>query len=536
MEQELERRVQLLIDAKDHPKLQAVEKEACKLDILYFFNNYLYTERNSTFFSNDIPSIIPFIPFEFQIEYITEVWESIVEGNKPVNDRKPWVLTDVFIEKSRQMGISWLTCWIYLYGFLFHGHKYTMISRTESEVDKSGDMDSLFEKIRFMIRSLPDWMLPNWFSKSLGKNSTNAHMILTNPETSASITGKTANPDAGRWGTRNSIFMDEMASMQYATAICKAAGHNSPCLIFNSTPNGRGNEFYRKRLLTMTRNENGQTYLSEIKWLRYHWSDHPIYDDERYREKVKGKSKEEIAQELEIDYDTAIVWRVYDMFPTESSTLVYNPEKPMYVWIDNSHWWPDPNAIIVMQPEEANWNILDTVEVWQPPEYCAEFLTCQPRFAMNYEQDTFLDRYRNYNWRKAIFVSDPYDTKSAMWSSTILDDYKKVGINLFLPSERSKKEQITKTRTNIHRIRYTDRCLDFAWAILNARYPEIKEWSNRTSDNNNPVHDYTSHYRTALEYWVTYMLENPSFKKRRVLEDTRPKRNLVTWQLIYHKS
>ncbi len=29
-------------------------------------------------------------------------------------------------------------------------------------------------------------------------------------------------------------------------------------------------------------------------------------------------------------------------------------------------------------------------------------------------QEQFLERYKKYNWKKATFVSDPYDTKSAM--------------------------------------------------------------------------------------------------------------------------
>ena len=46
--------------------------------------------------------------------------------------------------------------------------------------------------------------------------------------------------------------MDEMASMQYAHEINMSAGSNTPWRIFNSTPNGEGNEFYRMRKLTMT--------------------------------------------------------------------------------------------------------------------------------------------------------------------------------------------------------------------------------------------------------------------------------------------
>ena len=44
-----------------------------------------------------------------------------------------------------------------------------------------------------------------------------------------------------------------------------------------------------------------------------------------------------IAQELEIDYNTAVIGRVYPDFPTESQEIKYDPSKPLYVAIDNSH-------------------------------------------------------------------------------------------------------------------------------------------------------------------------------------------------------
>jgi hypothetical protein len=105
----------------------------------------------------------------------------------------------------------------------------------------------------------------------------------------------------------------------------------------------------------------------------------------------------------------------------------------------------------------------------------------------------FLERYKTYNYMRATFIADPYDTKSALGNSTILDDYRKVGINLMLPQERNKEEQILKTRTNLYRIRYNENCLDFASCISNARYPERSETSQATSTNTKPVHDWSSH-------------------------------------------
>lgn len=42
-------------------------------------------------------------------------------------------------------------------------------------------------------------------------------------------------------------------------------------------------------------------------------------------------TSEKIAQELEIDYNTAIIGRVYAEFPKEPSQVEYDPSKPLYI-------------------------------------------------------------------------------------------------------------------------------------------------------------------------------------------------------------
>ena len=85
------------------------------------------------------------------------------------------------------------------------------------------------------------------------------------------------------------------------------------------------------------KDEDGNILEPTIKGLRYHWTDHPLYDSKRYEWKIKGMTPEEIAQELEIDYNTAVRGRVYTDFATEAVELRYNPDKPLYVAIDNNH-------------------------------------------------------------------------------------------------------------------------------------------------------------------------------------------------------
>lgn len=50
--------------------------------------------------------------------------------------------------------------------------------------------------------------------------------------------------------------MDEMAFMSNAHAINTSCASATPCRLFNSTPNGEGNEFYRMKKLTERRQDS----------------------------------------------------------------------------------------------------------------------------------------------------------------------------------------------------------------------------------------------------------------------------------------
>ena len=92
------------------------------------------------------------------------------------------------------MGISWIIVAIFVYGFIFHNHKYLILSQKQDDVDKIGDVKSLFEKARFIIRNLPNWMLPKGFNK----NEHMSYMRISRPDSTGSITGESANPNASR--------------------------------------------------------------------------------------------------------------------------------------------------------------------------------------------------------------------------------------------------------------------------------------------------------------------------------------------------
>lgn len=524
LQEEAKRRLLLLAKAKWNEQFQSFEYSCCKNDILYWFSTYVYTDKNKNLFSWWV-DVIPFIPFEFQKEAITEIWASIVAGTDPVLCKEE--LTNVFIEKSRQMGISWVVMAIFTYWYVFHNHKYHCISQKEDDVDQPGNMKSLMEKSRFILNNLPKWMLPPWYDKKIG-SPYNKHLVISRSDGTGAITGESANANAWRWGSYDGMFLDEFASTAYANQINTSCSSATSCRIFNSTPKGEGNEFFRMRKFSLwSKDEDWKDVAPEIKGLRYHWSEHPLYDEKWYKWKIKGMSPEKIAQELEIDYNTALEWRVYKDFPKQAEKVVYDPVKQLYIWIDNSHWWVDPHAVVVAQIDTHYINIIDSIEVNSSPQDMAEYLAWIPKFQMNNSQLKFLERWKTYNRSNAIYISDPYDTHTKMGNSTIYDDYSKVWIKLQIPYNRDKKQQIQQTKANIYRLRYNDYCLDYASSMMNARYPEIRESSNRTWANDKPVHDWTSHFRTATEYGITYLQENPIIKKTKVAQDNRP------WKILW---
>jgi len=517
LEKNIKQRAKLLNEAEKSDKVKQYLMAICKKDPLYFFKFFLTTDRNAALIPEKYWNIIPFMLFEFQEEFIEDAWSAILMWALPVEQRTD--PTDIFSEKSRQMWFSWLFAWLQLYAYMFHDMKSLYISMKSDEVDRNWDIKSHFEKIRFMIRALPSRILPEWLDKESWTEH-NKSMVISRWDWTWVIKWESANPNAWRWGTTAFTIFDEMAFMQYAQAINMSIASSTPCRFFNSTPNWEWNEYYRMRKLAL----DGK--------IRYHSCmrhENPFYTQEWYEWRTSSMTREQIAQELLIDYNTALIGRVYPEYKSWTYENIYDDSLPLYIWMDNSRGWADPHAIVVVQQDWHYWNVIDSCEFNCSITDMANVLAKQPTLEMTTKQLSFYNNYKEM--KKAIFISDCYDTHSTVNDRTIFQYYQDVWIFLNIPWNRKKQEQIMQTRSNIHRLRVNEDCTDFNSAILNSVYPEIKEWSMRTTWATLPVHNWTSHYRTSMEYGVVWLLENESTnwqKKERVAVEIRDQ---VTWEL-----
>lgn len=265
------------------------ECERCGADadgIIYWFNNFVWTydprlvgERNE-----DGSRKSPYVRFELwprQAEFIHWMHEK-------VTDNEEWLT-----EKSRDTGVTYLCAGYALNRWLFSpGFKATFGSRKAEYVDKSGQPDSIFEKLRIMARRLPEWMLPDGFSWA----NHSLFMRLINPETGAMVSGE-GGEDMGRGGRSSLYIVDEAAFVPNAESIEKALSGNTDCVGWVSSVNGMGNLFARKR----------HSILREGQVFRLHWRDDPRKTEEWAAAKQAGFSDPTAwASEFDIDYSASL--------------------------------------------------------------------------------------------------------------------------------------------------------------------------------------------------------------------------------------
>lgn len=237
---------------------------------------------------------VPFVFFERQEEFIHFLHELIEDQENGL------------VEKARDMGLTWLGCAYSVWAWLFvKDNAIGWGSRKEILVDKIGDPDSIFEKMRLIVKRLPAIWLPSGFEPK--RHAT--HMKLINPENGSIVAGE-AGDNIGRGGRKNAFLKDEAAHYERPEKIEAALGDNTNVQVDISSVNGLGNVFHRRReagkdWVAGEKIESGFTRVFVMDW-----RDHPEKTQEWYDER-KAKYEREgmahvFAQEVDRNYSAAI--------------------------------------------------------------------------------------------------------------------------------------------------------------------------------------------------------------------------------------
>lgn len=258
-----------------HPEELPGIKEYYRNNIAQFITDWgcTFDPRNV---ERDLPSTIPFILFDKQVEFVDWVlahWR----------DQSPGIA-----EKSRDMGLSWLSVAIACsLCVLNEGFVFGFGSRKEEYVDKGGSPKSLFYKARMFVD-----LLPEEFRGGFNRNKTSTHMRLSFPDTGSVMTGE-AGDNIGRGDRASIYFVDESAFISRSETVDAALSQTTNCQIDLSSVNGMANSFAQKR------------HSGKIDVFTFHWRDDPRKDEAWYQKQCDELDPVIVAQEIDINYQAS---------------------------------------------------------------------------------------------------------------------------------------------------------------------------------------------------------------------------------------
>lgn len=233
---------------------------------------------------------MPFVLFERQLDFIGFLEQLRHDAENGL------------VEKCRDIGATWLACAYSVWCMLFIPHDSTgWGSRKEELVDKLGDADSIFEKIRLLMRRIPDVFKPDDMKQSF--------MKFLNNENGASITGESGD-NIGRGGRKSRYFKDESAHYERPELIEASLGDNTDVQIDISSVNGLGNVFHRRREAGVVWEPGATIEPGIVRVFIFDWRDHPEKTQEWY-DRRKARAEREgmqhiFAQEVDRNYSAAV--------------------------------------------------------------------------------------------------------------------------------------------------------------------------------------------------------------------------------------
>jgi len=421
-------------------------------------------------------------------------------------DGLDFFIDDTHVEKSRQMGMSWILTGLGLWAIEFWKNMSGMyLSRKEEEVDDGGakaTRDSLFGKLLYQWNNQDQWLKdenPLDFK----------YLQITNPVNNSIIVGESANPNAGRGGTYKFVVCDEWAFVPNSESVAMAV--DNACKrgkVLNSTPHGTGNHYARIKRMHSRGMDTG------YKFVRLHWSQMPAYakglrmgDDGRmtsdWFEKItRTMTKEAIARELEMSYTSSMAGLVYKEFnidldaigtPEFDALCEYHPRKGT-VYVGWDFGLNDPTAIVLMQKNElGGYDVFYEYQVdGQPIE---NFV---PVIKMLQEQ--YPSEFVHYGDIAGI-------QREKVSGSSVIETLALHGIQIRY-MKQGVQDGIRKIRL-FHQNRQTrvhSRCLVYIECKTNYHYP-LDPAGNPREGIEMPVHDWSSHMMDAERYVVMGVFE-----------------------------
>ena len=295
--------------------------------------------------------------------------------------------------------------------------------------------------------------------------------------------------------------MDEFALRPRDETALQKTKDVTECRIFWGTPNGTGNVYGK----VMTNHKAYRHLLN--KKIRLPWRLHPLKTNVWYEFQKMTRTATDLAQEVDISYETSVVNAVYPLFlqMATKGTYVYDVSRHTYWSRDfgrdsiafclRQKDFQTGNVFLIKSFRRVNWNIKDFAGLVLGKPYAGNSWVYDERDfkIMKFMQ---LVRFHDHFW-------DPYnsDSRTVVSDDSIRKALSEMWINLTTNRKSTLRERITKTQLGMNRLFYDKDNYEWEQSIIQSHYPQKSENRELTTEQRQPVHDENSHFRTCTEYF-----------------------------------
>ena len=478
-------REQMFELSENDEEMQQMFLRKCQNSIEYFVDGFCWTLD-----PREISPNKPFVLWPKQRKFL--LWLEVLYQRSQLGEK-----INIVIDKPRAIGVSYCLLVWHLWHYIFDDFTARIGSRKEDYVDKKGDPDALFPKLDYQLDRLPLWLQ--------GSNDRTYMMLKPHAGRSQkSIVGESANPNFGRGGRKNSILFDEFAFWEYAKSSWESSGESTNFRIAVSTPPESGKDSYFYKLLT---GQKGKIFKFE-----FNWNDDPRRNDQWLVQARESKSEEEFAREVLKSFEGTTKGKVYAVsvrFATLNN-VDYQPNLPLFVSWDFGLdtvamiWWQKDFSTNQVYMIDCYHNENKEIGFYVP--FVNGIVASDGQTVYNNFELEMIERHRQWS-KNVTHFGDPDVKKRNLINKESVKDWLHNNHGIYVQSQswggREWTDLKEKTILLFKRLTINEsRCEPALSALRNAKYPEVREGSQRTTESTNPVHDWTSHFRTSAEYFA----------------------------------
>lgn len=197
-----------LLKACEHPVIRASVMQACKEDVLFFFNAFCWLfekrpERTEQLINKDAH------------EFPLIVWPHQIPGIKLIDEHIGY--RDVGEKKSRDEGVTWLHgLLMILHRWLFlPGNDIGIMAKDEELVDSTENTNALMRRLDWELDKLPEWMVPPLKKDSKdgdwARYRSYQQHVLKNKHNGNTVKGFPCTPNVASGERYTYFFCDEVA-------------------------------------------------------------------------------------------------------------------------------------------------------------------------------------------------------------------------------------------------------------------------------------------------------------------------------------